>query len=68
MTPQHRKIDKAIELRSRLAQQTGGIAVPFPQKPKRMRWHTYLRLRAQGTALEKEIWATERKRMRRYFE
>jgi hypothetical protein len=32
---------------------------PFPKKPKLMRWHTYLRLRAESMALETKIWDVE---------
>ena len=57
MTQSDRKLTKAIKLRARLGQTSGGIVAPFPHKPKWMRWHTYLRIRANGLALEKEIWA-----------
>lgn len=63
MTPHDRKIDKAIDLRARLGQTSGGLLGPFPTKPKWMRWHTYLGLRAESLALEKEIWAVEHTRL-----
>jgi len=59
MNPLSRKIDRAIDLRARLGQKEGGIVVRFPSKPKWMRWHTYLRLRAKSLALEKETWDAE---------
>lgn len=59
LSPRHRKISKAISLRRRLGQTTGGIIAPFPDKPKLMRWHTYLALRTESLALENEIWAAE---------
>lgn len=59
MTSLSRKIDRAIDLRMRLGQNKGGIVVRFPIKPKWMRWHTYLRLRAKSLMLEKEIWEAE---------
>lgn len=59
MTPHRRKITKAIKLRARLGQTSGGTVAPFPHKPARMRWQTYSRLRAEIEALETEIWATE---------
>ena len=59
MTPLSRKIDRAIDLRMRLGQRKGGIVVRFPIKPKWMRWHTYLRLRAKSLVLEQEIWEAE---------
>jgi len=42
---------------------SGGTLAPFPEKPKRMRWHTYLRLRDQGMALEREIWAADARKL-----
>ncbi|OZA17971.1 MAG: hypothetical protein B7Y02_02040 [Rhodobacterales bacterium 17-64-5] len=63
LIPRHRKITKAIRLRARLGQTSGGTLVPFPPKPKRMRWHTYLRLRAKGLELEDQIWAAEHARL-----
>jgi hypothetical protein len=63
MTPLDRKITKAIKLRRRLGQLSGGTIAAFPSKPKRMRWHIYLRLRATSVALEKEMWAAEHARM-----
>lgn len=58
LSPEHRKITRAIRLRRRLGQTEGGTIARFPKKPKWMRWHTYLRLRAQSEALEKGMWAT----------
>ncbi len=63
LSPLNRKINKAISIRERLGQKSGGTSVPFPAKPKWMRWHTYLRLREQGIALEREIWAEEARRL-----
>jgi hypothetical protein len=62
MTPHDRKISKAIELRRRLGQMSGGTIAAFPPKPKWMRWHTYLARRAKSMALETEIWAAEHAR------
>ena len=59
LKPLDRKITKAIELRARLGQTVGGLLAPFPAKPKWTRWHTYLRLRAEGLKLEQEIWSAE---------
>ena len=59
MNPRSRKIQMAIDLRTRLGQSSGGTLAPFPAKPKWMRWRTYLRLRAKSEALESEIWAAE---------
>ena len=42
----------AIKHRERYGQTEGGIAAPFPAKPKRMRWHTYLRARQKARDLE----------------
>ncbi len=60
LTVQDRKIDQAIKVRERLGQTDGGIAVPFPGKPKWMRWHSYNRLFDKSRALEAEIWAADR--------
>ena len=62
-TPRVRQITKAIRLRERLGQTKDGIVAPFPPKPKRMRWHTYLRLREESLALEQRIWAAEYARL-----
>lgn len=59
MVPHHRNIVRAICLRSRLGQKEGGTVAPFPKKPKLMRWHTYLRLRAESMALDNKIWDVE---------
>ena len=47
-----RHMRSAIKHRMRYGQTEGGIAVPFPGKPKRMRWHTYLRARRKARELE----------------
>ena len=47
-----RHYQKAERVRARLGQTKGGIAAPFPPKPKRMRWHTYLRIRREASQLE----------------
>jgi len=59
MNPRNRMIDRAIDLRTRLGQTEGGTVARFPTKPKWMRWHTYLRLRAKSLALEKKMWGAE---------
>lgn len=65
LIPAHRRITKAIRLRRRLGQTSGGIVAPFPKKPKWMRWHTYLNLRAKSEAHEKQFWAGEGARLDR---
>ena len=62
MSPLHRKLYAAFDVRERLGQTKDGVIPPFPMKPKWMRWHTYLRLRAKGLALEEAYWAAERLR------
>jgi hypothetical protein len=62
-SPLDRKLNKAFKIRGRLGQRSGGTLAPFPEKPKRMRWHTYLRLRDQGMALEREIWAADARKL-----
>ena len=54
-----RKIRKAIKWRGAVGQVKGGTIAPFPSKPKRMRWHTWMRLRAESMTLEQEIWAAD---------
>jgi len=61
---------KLLGARARLGQTKGGIAAPFPPKPKRMRWHTYLRMRRKAQQVEVGIAAllssmTERNRIKR---
>ncbi len=48
---------KAFKIRDRLGQASGGLVAPFPEKPKRMRWHTYLRIRKDALELEQRILA-----------
>lgn len=55
MSPNDRKLHKAIKLRTRLGQRSGGIIAPFPPKPKGMHWKTYLALREEAEMREKEI-------------
>lgn len=50
-----RLLRKAIRHRQRFGQIQGGIAAPFPQKPYRMRWHTYLRARRKAQDMETQI-------------
>jgi hypothetical protein len=57
LSPEHRKITRAIRMRRRLGQNEGGTIAPFPKKPKWMRWHTYLNLRAKSETYEKQMWA-----------
>lgn len=51
-----RKYRKAFKVRSKLGQKRGGLSVPFPPKPKRMRWHTYLRVRREAMQNEQQIY------------
>jgi hypothetical protein len=55
MSPNDRRLQKAFNLRHQLGQKKGGVAVPFPSKPKWMRWHTYLNHRRAAMELEREI-------------
>jgi hypothetical protein len=55
LSPENRRILKAHRLRRRLGQRKGGLEKPMPPKPHLMRWHTYLRLRRELQALEKQI-------------
>jgi hypothetical protein len=55
LSPADRLIKKAINIRTGLGQTSGGVLVPFPLKPKYMRWHTYLRIRAEATEIERRI-------------
>jgi len=54
-----RKLDrllrKAVKHRSKHGQSKGGVAVPFPRKPERMRWHTYFKERMKAEVLEVQI-------------
>lgn len=55
LSPHDRSINTAIRKRQRLGQLSGGTLAPIPKKPKFMRWHTYLRLRAECEALETQL-------------
>ncbi len=50
-TPMHRGIGQAQKIRMRLGG-SANLCDPFPEKPKRMHWLTYLRLRARAEAAE----------------
>jgi hypothetical protein len=50
-TPMQRGVFKAQKIRMRLGG-TVNLFEPFPEKPKRMHWRTYLRLRARAEAAE----------------
>lgn len=50
-----RLLRKAIKHRARFGQSGGGIVAPFPVKPHRMRWHTYLRARCKAQDMEGQI-------------
>jgi hypothetical protein len=47
----HRGISQAQKIRTRLGG-SANLCEPFPQKPKRMHWRTYLRLRERAEAAE----------------
>jgi hypothetical protein len=50
-TPMQRGVSKAQKIRMRLGGSVN-LFEPFPEKPKRMHWLTYLRLRARAEAAE----------------
>jgi hypothetical protein len=50
-TPMQRGVGQAQKIRMRLGG-TVNLFEPFPEKPKRMHWCTYLRLRARAEAAE----------------
>ena len=54
--PSWRLVSKAIKIRERLGQAEGGVAAPFPRKPKGMWWRTYYRLYAASVAAEAAHW------------
>jgi len=54
---------KAVRHRQRLGQIERGIGCPFPLKPYRMRWHTYLQARRQAQDMENRIAQVFAKRM-----
>lgn len=47
LCPDLRARHKAIKIRKHLGQDDNRLDRPFPEKPKRMRWSTYARLRAE---------------------
>jgi len=50
-----RLLRKAVKHRYKHGQLQRGIGVPFPSKPKRMRWHTYFRARKQAEIHEMQV-------------
>jgi hypothetical protein len=50
-TAMHRGIGQAQKIRMRLGG-SANLCEPFPEKPRRMHWRTYLRLRARAEAAE----------------
>ena len=64
-SPHDRLLLRAIKIRKRLGQTTGGVIVPFPERPKSMHHRTYLRLRAECTELEQGSFGEEAERIRR---
>lgn len=63
-SPLDRLLLKAIRHRARHGQSVGGVVVPFPSKPKRMRWHTYFRARKTAEYCEMQIIAGFRSQLR----
>jgi hypothetical protein len=49
--PMHRGVYRAQKIRTRLGG-SANLCEPFPEKPKRMHWRTYLRFRARAEAAE----------------
>jgi hypothetical protein len=49
--PMHRGIGQARKIRMRLGG-SANLCEPFPEKPKRMHWRTYLGMRARAQAAE----------------
>ena len=50
--PPWRAQRRTRNIRRRLGARGGGLDAPFPPKPRRMRWKTYRRLRAEDAALQ----------------
>ena len=63
LSKRDRLLRKAFTARHRLGQKSGGVVVPFPQKPKHMHWATYERIRWKSLKLESEIWAIAKRRL-----
>jgi len=55
-TLQNRAIQKCIKFRKRFGMTEGGTIAPFPDKPKRMRWDTYLKARKKDKQLRDAAW------------
>ena len=58
-----RLLRKAIHHRQMFGQTERGIGCPFPRKPYRMRWHTYLQARQKARDMENKIAQVFTKRM-----
>jgi len=50
-----RLLRKAVRHRYRYGQEERGIGVPFPSKPKHMRWHTYFKARKKAEVFEMRV-------------
>lgn len=61
--PVDRMLQRARKLRNRLGETQPSVGCPIPDKPYRMRWHTYLRIRTEINQLEIN---SLKIRMRRY--
>ena len=54
LSPHARRLRKALKIRRELGQTSGGLNVPFPEKPKGMHWKRYARLKLECAPVEKE--------------
>ncbi|MEP4616360.1 MAG: hypothetical protein ABJZ84_00245 [Paracoccaceae bacterium] len=59
MCAQDRRLHAAFKIRRQLGQRSGGLSLPFPPKPHRMRWHSHFRLANRDQELESAYWAVE---------
>lgn len=63
LVPEFRLSHRAIQMRERLGQKTGGIVDPFPKRPKGRHWRTFVRDRRKVRVLERQVWTHKARKL-----